>query len=78
MKDVFDGSDAFDARLAVLQRAGAPEAEVTAAIAVYERVRTAKAIAQALLPGATDAELVALAAAMGAAAQRPQGSRSAR
>ena len=57
---VNDGTDAFDARLEVLRKRSADKVEVDAAIAVYERLRTAKAICQALLPG--DASALALAA----------------
>jgi predicted HNH restriction endonuclease len=35
--------DAFDTRMDVLNRAGAPGSEIDAAVRVYERLRTAKA-----------------------------------
>lgn len=76
-QQVMDGTDAFDHKLELLRRANAPEVEVTAAIAVYERVRTAKAIAQALLAkGADEALVVALACEIGAEVHRSQGTRS--
>lgn len=68
------GMDAFDAKLERLRQAGAPDVEITAAIAVYERVRTAKAIAQALLSAeVADAVVVSLAAEIGAEVHRSQG-----
>lgn len=74
---VLDGTDAFDAKLERMRKAGAPIEEVDAAIAVYERVRTAKAIAQALLSeSAGDALVVALACEIGAEVHRSQGTRS--
>lgn len=77
MGAVLDGTDAFDRKLELLRKAGAPDEEIAAAIAVYERVRTAKAIAQALLPrGASSAVVVALAAEIGAEVHRSQGTRS--
>ena len=45
-------TDAFDARLDVLQAAHVPQIEIDAAIVVYERLRTAQSICQALVPGA--------------------------
>ena len=51
-KIVHDSTDAFDQRLDVLQAAHAPQVEIDAAIVVYERLRTAQAICQALVPGA--------------------------
>ncbi len=44
--DINDLTDAFDTRLQALQKARAPAAEEEAAIKVYERVRTARAICQ--------------------------------
>lgn len=45
-----DLTDAFDTRLEALQRSGkTPRAEIDAAIAVYERLRSARAICQSLL-----------------------------
>jgi hypothetical protein len=49
---VHDTSDSFDQRLDVLQAGHAPQVEIDAAIAVYERLRTAQSICQALVPGA--------------------------
>lgn len=70
-----DGTDAFDVRLQVLQRRGASATDERAAIAVYERMRTARAICQALLPaGFGEASAVALALELGCEAQRSQGS----
>jgi hypothetical protein len=51
-KIVNESTDAFDQRLDVLQAAHAPQVEIDAAIVVYERLRTAQAICQALVPGA--------------------------
>lgn len=77
-KRVLDWTDAFDRKLELLRKAGAPQQELDAAIAVYERVRTAKAMAQALL-GAKPAPslVVALAVDIGAEVHRSQGTRSA-
>lgn len=76
-KDVNDLTDAFDVRLQALQRSRAPSHEVDAAIRVYERVRTARAICQALLPaGAADASVVTLAVELGREAQSGQGTHS--
>jgi hypothetical protein len=72
-KDVNDMTDAFDRRLQVIERSTAAPAEADAAINVYERVRTAQAICQALLPDASAAVVVALASELGAEAQRSQG-----
>lgn len=78
-KRVLDWTDAFDRKLELLRKAGAPQQELDAAISVYERVRTAKAMAQALLGGKPAPSLVvALAAEIGAEVQRSQGSRSRR
>lgn len=72
-----DLTDAFDTRLAAMQKGKAPRAEEDAAIAVYERVRTARAICQALLPvGFSEASVVALAIELGRAAQSGQDSNS--
>ena len=51
-KIVHDTADAFDARLDVLQAGHAPQIEIDAAIVVYERLRTAQSICEALVPGA--------------------------
>ncbi len=51
-KIVNESTDAFDQRLDILQAAHAPQVEIDAAIVVYERLRTAQAICQALVPGA--------------------------
>jgi len=51
-KIVHDTTDAFDQRLDILQAAHVPQIEIDASIAVYERLRTAQAICQALVPGA--------------------------
>lgn len=76
-QQVMDGTDAFDRKLALLRRSQTPEVEIDAAIAVYERVRTAKTIAQALLSkGADEALVVALAVEIGAEVHRSQGTRS--
>jgi hypothetical protein len=51
-KIVKDTTDSFDERLDVLQAGHAPQMEIDAAIVVYERLRTAQAICEALVPGA--------------------------
>ena len=51
-KIVHDSTDAFDQRLDILQAAHVPQVEIDASIAVYERLRTAQSICQALVPGA--------------------------
>ncbi len=72
--EINDLTDAFDTRLQSLQRHHAPAEEQAAAIAVYERVRTARSICQALLTsGFTDASVVALAVELGRVAQAAQG-----
>jgi hypothetical protein len=60
-KIVNESTDAFDQRLDVLQAAHAPQVEIDAAIVVYERLRTAQAICQALVPGAySETAMIAL------------------
>jgi hypothetical protein len=51
-KIVHDTTDSFDQRLDILQAAHVPQVEIDASIAVYERLRTAQSICQALVPGA--------------------------
>ncbi len=51
-KIVNDTTDPFDERLDLLQAGHAPQIEIDAAIAVYERLRTAQSICAALVPGA--------------------------
>ncbi|MGZ5155375.1 MAG: hypothetical protein ACXWCU_18965 [Caldimonas sp.] len=64
-KIVHDTTDAFDQRLDILQAAHAPQIEIDAAIAVYERLRTAQSICQALVPGAySESAVVALLVAI--------------
>lgn len=55
-----NGTDKFDARLAVLQRTQAHELEVNAAIELYERVRTARAIAESLFKTPDDSVVMAV------------------
>ncbi|ARV18576.1 hypothetical protein AEP_01632 [Curvibacter sp. AEP1-3] len=63
---VNDLTDEFDTRLAALQRANAPKSEQDAAIDVYERVRTARAICHALLgKDVADASVVSVAIELG-------------
>ena len=52
MKIVNEVTDAFDERLDRMQAAKVPQVEIDAAILVYERLRTAQSICQALVPGA--------------------------
>ena len=76
-KNVNDLTDAFDVRLQAMQRSSAPACEVDAAIKVYERMRTAKSVCQALLPDSfTEASVVALAVELGREAQLSQGTNS--
>ena len=73
-KNVNDLTDAFDVRLQAMQRSSAPTHELDAAIKVYERVRTARSICQALLPEPfTEASVVALAVELGREVQLSQG-----
>lgn len=51
-KIVRDTTDAFDRRLDMLQAGHAPQVEIDAATAVYERLLTAQNICAALVPGA--------------------------
>lgn len=68
-----DLTDAFDTRLQAMQKARAPRAEEDAAIAVYERMRTARSICEALLPGNySDATVAALASEIRLAKQSGQ------
>ncbi len=77
-KLVNDMTDEFDTRLAAMNKFRAPKAEIDAAINVYERMRTARSICQALLPdGFTDASVIAVAVEIGAAVQAGQGPNSA-
>lgn len=64
-KGLTKGTDAFDTRLKVLERGDASRLEAAAAVAVYERTRTAMAICQALLPKVTDSAVVALVVELG-------------
>ena len=71
--EINDMTDAFDTRLLAMQHHRAPAAEQGAAINVYERVRTARAICQALLPDTfSAAEVVLLAVELGREAQATQ------
>ncbi|MDQ2734704.1 MAG: hypothetical protein M3Y55_06885 [Pseudomonadota bacterium] len=49
-KIIHDTTDSFDQRLDVLQAGHAPQIEIDAAIVVYERLRTAQSICEALVP----------------------------
>jgi hypothetical protein len=60
-KIVHDTTDSFDQRLDTLQAAHWPQVEIDAAVAVYERLRTAQSICEALVPGAySESAVVAL------------------
>lgn len=83
--NINDGTDAMDRRLQVMRRNRAPQSEIDAAIVVYERVRTARAICQCYLmdpPGRSgepsEASVVALTVELGRAAalHSSQGPRS--
>jgi hypothetical protein len=56
-------TDPFDARLRIVDRMGRTE-EGRAALLVYERLLTARAITDSLLPGATPADVVAVLAVL--------------
>jgi len=51
MRNVPDPDDAFTARLEDLKARSVPASEITAAITVHERLRTAQAICHSLVPG---------------------------
>ena len=58
-ENVNDMTDAFDVRLAALRNGDTPEAEMQAAINIYERLRTAQSIVKALAPtNSNNAELL--------------------
>ncbi len=70
---VNDLTDEFDTRLAALQRANAPKSEQKAAIDVYERMRTARAICHALLGNdVADSSVVSVAIELGRASSSLQ------
>lgn len=56
-------TDPFDARLRIVDRMGRTE-EGRAAFLVYERLLTARAITDSLLPGATPADVIAVLAVL--------------
>lgn len=60
---VNSNTDAFDARLRIVDRMGRTE-EGRAAVLVYERLMTARAIAESILPGATPADVVGVLAVL--------------
>lgn len=74
MAKVNDMTDAFDRRLAAQEKGGrTPREELDAAITVYERMRTARAICQSLLPkGFPSALVVQVAVEIGAVKQSGQ------
>lgn len=77
MKEVNDMTDQFDVQLNSLHTHRAPKVEIDAAISVYESVRTARSICQALLPdGFGDASVVAVAVEIGAEVHAAQGADS--
>jgi hypothetical protein len=53
-KTINDTADAFEQRLDVLRAAHTSHFEIDAAVAVYERLRTAQAISHAVIPGASE------------------------
>lgn len=57
--------DAFDKRLEILNKKGRSQ-EAEAAVAVYERLKTARSIAESLLVGATASDLVVIMSAISA------------
>lgn len=56
-------TDPFDARLRIVDRMGRTE-EGRAALLVYERLLTARAIAESLLPAATPGDVVGILAVL--------------
>lgn len=73
--NINDGTDAMDRRLQSMRRGNASQSEIDAAITVYERVRTARAICLSYLvdpPGRSgepsEASVVALTVELGRAA----------
>lgn len=57
-KPMKDAPDAFDLRIDALKGAHASPFEIEAAMAVFERVRTAQAIGQAIAPEGASESLV--------------------
>lgn len=57
-----DGTDAFDLQLAKMQRQRVSDVEVNAAIALYDRLRTSRAIALSLLKTEDTSVVLALLA----------------
>ena len=68
-------TDQFDTRLAAMQSSqSTPDREITCAIAIYERLRTAQAISAALLGSADTAEAqLAILSELCLEARRSQG-----
>jgi hypothetical protein len=66
MKHVIPATpDAFDERIEILRSKQVPQIEVDAAVTIYERLRTAQSICQALIPGAySEPAVLALLAAI--------------
>lgn len=63
---VNDATDAFDRKLELLRKSSRiPESEIDAAITTYERLRTARAIAESLLTKPSNADVLALLAELG-------------
>ena len=62
---VNDMTDAFDTRLVSMQKGRAPDSEVSAAINTYERLRTARAIAQSILTAPNNSDVLAVFAELG-------------
>ncbi|MFC7408738.1 hypothetical protein [Hydrogenophaga atypica] len=61
--NTLSNTDPFDARLRIVDRMGRTE-EGRAALLVYERLLTARSIAESLLPAATPADVVGILAVL--------------
>ena len=57
-------TDDFDTRLIAMQAHRSPKSEQDAAIAAYERLRTARAIARSLLVAPTNSDVLAIFATL--------------
>lgn len=76
-EDVNDLTDEFDRRLEAQYKRKVPSDETDAAITVYERLRTARAICQSLLPaGFSEAAVVEIAVEIGRVKQSGQSIKS--
>lgn len=65
-----DMTDEFDTRLKALQQFGVPAGEEEAAVLVYERLRTARAIARSLLDKPSNSDVLAVFAELASTCAR--------